>query len=96
LREPFGALPRRLCRLARQLARNGTARVERSKKKRGCAVGAPPEPVDGCLPLLAALFLSTLFRHSSSLKLERSAEKPEPRFHYGWSEPPTLIQDVDY
>ena len=26
LREPFGSLPRSLCRLARQLARNGTAR----------------------------------------------------------------------
>jgi hypothetical protein len=84
--KPFVSSTASICRLARQLARNGTARFganfrvpevsDHQDKKRGGAFEHPRNRWDGYLPLLAALFLSTLFRHSSSLKLERSAEKP--------------------
>ena len=64
-------------RLASVLTSDSRKRAIVKIKKEGVLfMSTPGTGWDGYLPLLAALFLSTLFRHSSSLKLERSAEKP--------------------
>jgi len=89
--------PRRRCLLARQPARAGPGSVAHSapsaevstKKIGGAACTRHPRNRSAALALLAALFLSALLRHSSSLKCGCSAPLPVPRVTTGGlSNPP--------